>query len=149
MNLSRCIIQRSTSTAMIYREMRSLPDVMVAAGEEIIWDGRYTIVNGRENAIRISACGDDGLSVLQSAGLENIHRASVKSSPALWLQDVIIGIPAIKDHAKVPAGIQVTRHVALFDHILSEYEQVLAASVAKLFGLQGYKRFPVNQIHKN
>ena len=154
MSLGRCIIQRVKTGVTIYREMRSLPDAAVAPGSSIVWDGRYRVSNGAPVPLRIRAAGDDGVAFLQAGGCgDGIHRASVRSSPALMVEGRIAAVPALSHpgphHANVPAGVAVTRHAALFDHILSGYDEILAASVAKLFGLQDYKRFSVNQIDKN
>ncbi|MBA8878251.1 tRNA lysidine(34) synthetase TilS [Phyllobacterium myrsinacearum] len=156
MSLGRCIIQRGKNGATIYREMRSIPDVVVAPDSTLIWDGRYRISNDSNKPVRIVASGEEGLAFLKQGGTENIHRASVKSSPMLICDDKIVAVPALTelgpnlgpDHGKVPEGFEVTRYVALFDHILSGYDEILAASVAKLFGLRDYKRFSVNQIDK-
>lgn len=154
MSLGRCIIQRIKTGVTIYREMRSIPDAAVAPDSTIVWDGRYRVSNGSPVPLSIRAAGDDGVVFLQESGCgDGVHRASVRSSPALVSQGRIVAIPALSylgpHHGNVPAGVAVTRHVALFDHILSGYDENLAASVAKLFGLQDYKRFSVNQIDKN
>jgi tRNA(Ile)-lysidine synthase len=152
MSLGRCILQRGKEKATIFREMRSIPDVVVDPHAVIIWDGRYRITNGSDKPVRIMASSDEGLAFLRDGGIENIHRASVKSSPVLICDGRIVAVPAFPDagphHGNVPAGFDVTRHVALFDHILSGYDETLAASVSKLFGLREYKRFSVNQNHK-
>jgi tRNA(Ile)-lysidine synthase len=153
MSLGRCIIQRVKTGVTIYREMRSIPDAVIAPGCSIVWDGRYRVSNGAPIALRIRAAGDDGVVFLQESGCGNVHRASIASSPALVVEGRIVAVPALPypgpHHGNVPAGVEVTRHVALFDHILSGYDENLAASVAKLFGLRDYKRFSVNQIDKN
>lgn len=149
MSLGRCIIQRVKTGVTIYREMRSIPDAVIAPGCTIVWDGRYRVSNGAPIALRIRAAGDDGVVFLQEGGCGNVHRASISSSPALVVEGRIVAVPAGPHHGNVPAGVEVTRHVALFDHILSGYDENLAAGVAKLFGLQDYKRFSVNQIDKN
>ena len=79
----------------------------------------------------------------------NFHQPSTLSSPAVLLDGAIVDVPAVSNHAKLAEGIFLTRHLALFDHILSGYDEILAQSVAKTFQLQGYKRAPVNQINKN
>ncbi|SDO77651.1 tRNA lysidine(34) synthetase TilS [Phyllobacterium sp. OV277] len=148
MSLGRCIIQRGKTIATIYREMRSIPEIVVEPDSSLIWDGRYRVSNATQKPVLIMAGGDAGLAFLKDGGIGDVHRASVKSSPMLISDGRIMAVPALKDHGNVPAGVVVVRHVALFDHILSGYDEILAASVAKLFGLQDYKRFSVNQIDK-
>ncbi len=149
MTIARCILELKKGKALIYREMRSMPEVTVEPSETVIWDGRYRISNCSDKSLKIVACGAKGLHFLRESGLPNPHGASLQSSPALILDGRIVHVPALNDHAKLPNGISVSRHLALFDHILSGYDELLAQSAAELFQQHGYKHPPVNQINKN
>ncbi|RCW80553.1 tRNA lysidine(34) synthetase TilS [Phyllobacterium bourgognense] len=147
--MNRCVIQLRKDKVLIYREMRSLPSIVLDPGRSVVWDGRYQISNHTNKPMTITATGDKGLGFLGGVHNADFHRPSALSSPAVVVVGEIAGIPAIGDHMKVPNGISVTRYLALFDHILSGYDEILAQSVAETFQLQGYKRSPVNQINKN
>jgi tRNA(Ile)-lysidine synthase len=147
--MNRCVLQLRKDKALIYREMRSLQDINIDPGTIAVWDGRYRVGNHTNRSIKISATGAPGLEFLGDAHPANFHRQSTLSSPALIVDGGIVDVPAVSDHVKLPEGISVTRHLALFDHILSGYDESLAQSVAKTFQLQEYKRSPVNQINKN
>jgi tRNA(Ile)-lysidine synthase len=147
--MNRCVLQLCKSKAVIYREMRSLPDIAIGPNGIAIWDGRYRIGNHTNRLIKISATGVLGLEFLGDAHPANFHRPSTLSSPAVFFDGDIVDVPAVGNHGKLAEGISLTRHLALFDHILSGYDEILAQSVAETFQLQGYKRSPVNQINKN
>ncbi|WP_457298390.1 tRNA lysidine(34) synthetase TilS [Phyllobacterium sp. P5_D12] len=147
--MNRCVIQLCKNKAVIYREMRSLPDIAIEPDGIAIWDGRYRIDNHTNRLIRISATGVLGLKFLGDTHPANFHRPSILSSPTVFVDGNIFDVPAFGNHVKLAEGISLTRHLALFDHILSGYDEILAQSVAKTFQLQGYKRSPVNQINKN
>ncbi|MEK1854810.1 MAG: tRNA lysidine(34) synthetase TilS [Phyllobacterium sp.] len=144
--LSRCVVQLKRDKVLIYREMRSLPELTIAPNETAIWDGRYRICNHCNRPLNVAAGGTEGLRFLEERGYPNFNRASTLSSPALLSDGVVIGMPAAIDHAKLPEGVAVDRYLALFDHILSGYDEILAQSVADIFQVQAY---PVNQINKN
>jgi len=144
--IGRCVLQLKRDKALVYREMRSLPEILIEPEETAIWDGRYRIGNHGDQPLKIVAGGAEGLRFLEENGNSNFHRASTLSSPALLLDGKVIGMPAGSDHAKLPEGITVERHLALFDHILSGYDESLAQSIAEIFQVQAY---PVNQINKN
>ncbi len=147
--INRCVLQSKKDTMLIFREMRSLPITVVEPDMTAIWDSRYRICNRSNQPITVGASGIRGLEVLSDAGHAGFHRASALSSPALYRDNEISSVLAGADHVKLPEGIFVTRHLALFDHVLSGYDEVLAKSVAKLFRLKDYKPSPVNQINKN
>ena len=148
--MNRCVLQLRKDKALIYRERRSLQDIIIDPGTIAVWDGRYRVGNHTNRSIKISATGALELEFLGGdAHPANFHRPSTLSSPALIVDGEIVDVPAVSDHVKLPEGISVTRHLALFDHILSGYDESLAQSVAKTFQLQEYKRSPVNQINKN
>jgi tRNA(Ile)-lysidine synthase len=147
--MNRCVLQLSKDKAVIYREARSLADITVEPDGTAIWDGRYRIGNRTNSSIKISATGALGLKFAGVAHPANFHGLSISSSPAVFLDGDIVDVPAVSNHVKLAEGISLTRHLALFDHILSGYDEILAQSVAKTFQLQGYKRSPVNQINKN
>jgi tRNA(Ile)-lysidine synthase len=132
--LHRCVLQLGSDKAIIYRENRSLPKIVVDPGETALWDGRYRITNRSDRAIKVIAAGRATLN------------PSMVSSPVVHLDNA--GNPVAIDQARL-SGISVARHVALFDHVLSGYDEILAKSVAKLFRLQDYKPSPVNQVNKN
>jgi tRNA(Ile)-lysidine synthase len=147
--MNRCVLQIRKDNVLIYREMRSLANIAIEPDGTAIWDGRYRIGNHTNRLIRISATGVLGLKFLGDTHPANFHRPSILSSPAAFLDGDIVDVPAFGNHVKLAEGISVTRHLALFDHILSGYDEILAQSVAETFQLQGYKRSPVNQINKN
>ncbi|PSH69113.1 tRNA lysidine(34) synthetase TilS [Phyllobacterium brassicacearum] len=142
--LSRCILQRRKGCVLIYREMRSLPEITIEPHQTAVWDGRYRIGNQTPCPLHVTACGADGLDVLKKDGHIMSHRGSALSGPALVNGGKIVAMPP-----NMPQEISVTRHLALFDHILSGYDEILAQSVAEIFQAQSYKRCPVNQINKN
>ena len=135
MNVSRCILQRRKDSVLVYREMRSLPEITIEPYQTAIWDGRYRIVNQTPRVLHVTACGADGLDVLKKNGHIMSHRGSALSGPALVNGGKVVAMPS-----DVPQEIGVTRHLALFDHILSGYDEILAQSVAEIFQVQGYKR---------
>lgn len=141
---SRCILQRKKDNVLIFREMRSVPQITIQPQQCAIWDGRYRIGNQTSRPVGVKACGVDGLHVLRQSEQSISHRAAALSAPVLVWGDKVVGLrPAL------PVGISVFRHLALFDHILSGYDEDLAQSVADIFQVQGYKPSPVNQINKN
>ncbi len=149
MTLGRCVIDSKRSKVLIYREMRSIPQITVEAGQAMIWDGRYRICNDTDKPVQITAMGAGGERSREEGGVSVVPARALQSAPALHFDGEIFGVAANADHAKLPPGIGLMRHLALFDHILSGYDEALAQSVADIFRLQAYKRFPVNQINKN
>lgn len=147
--IARCVLQLKKDRALLYREMRSIPEIVIKPGESALWDGRYRIGNHSNKTLKVIASGTKGLDLLQGSSFAGFHRPSLLSSPALLLDEASTLVPAIADHAKLPEGITVTKHLALFDHILSEYDHTLAQSVAEIFAAGCYKRPPVNQVNKN
>jgi tRNA(Ile)-lysidine synthase len=144
--IGRCVLELKGDTSLIYREMRSMPEITIEPGHTAIWDGRYRIENRSDQQLTIGACGTDGLRFLEENQYPGLYRASVRTCPVVLSNGKVIGAYAGPDHAKLPEGITVTRHLALFDHILSGYDEILAQSVADIFQIQAY---PVNQINKN
>ncbi|MEK1886406.1 MAG: tRNA lysidine(34) synthetase TilS [Phyllobacterium sp.] len=148
-SLGRCVIEVRRDKALILRELRSLPKITVGPGETAIWDGRFRLVNWTQGAVGIEPIGDGRLSLLREERVAVTHWAAVRSSPAISAEGELICLGSCGDHAKLPAGISLARHLALFDHILSGYDVGLAQGLAELFRLPPYKRLPVNQINKN
>lgn len=144
--IGRCVLELKREKALIYREMRSMPEIAVEPGYTAIWDGRYRIENRSDQQFRTVACGTDGVIFLEENGYPGLYRPSVRTCPVVLSDGKIIGAYAGADHAKLPQGVTVTRHLALFDQILSGYDEILAQSVADIFQIQAY---PVNQINKN
>nr|WP_255453096.1 tRNA lysidine(34) synthetase TilS [Phyllobacterium sp. SYP-B3895] len=148
-SLGRCVIEVKRDKAIIYRELRSLPEVSVGAGETAIWDGRYRLTNWTKNPVEIVPVGNGNTGSIEGERPTNSHSGALKSSPAIINEGEMTTVICRDDHAKLPAGIALTRHLSLFDHILSSYDISLARVLAELFCLPPYKDLPVNQINKN
>ncbi len=148
-SLGRCVIEVKRDRAFIYRELRSLPEISVGAGETAIWDGRYRLTNWTKNPVEIVPVGKGNTGSIGEERSTNIHPGALKSSPAIVNEGEITSVICRDDHAKLPAGIALARHLSLFDHILSGYDISLARVLAELFFLPPYKGLPVNQINKN
>jgi tRNA(Ile)-lysidine synthase len=147
--MSRCVLQLKKDAALVYRERRSLTEITIGPEETAIWDGRFRIRNQTQQPLKIVACGAEGRSLPRQKSASKRHRASTLSNLTMLFNGKFISTLGGPDHTKLPGGITVTRHLALFDLILSGYDESLAQSVADIFQVQGYKRSPVNQINKN
>jgi tRNA(Ile)-lysidine synthase len=129
---SRCVFDRRGSTLYLCREDRGLPQVTIAPGTSVLWDGRYEIVNGGTRAAVVGA-----------------GRAVVAAPPLLPTgpDDALPGAVVQRAEASTPrlvegeaARLRVRRVLAPFDKFIPARKLELANSLATAFELE---RFPL------
>ncbi|PYE88702.1 tRNA(Ile)-lysidine synthase [Phyllobacterium leguminum] len=148
LGLGGCIIKRGRHRHHIWREARGLPELLLSSGESSIWDGRYRIANGLSGgkqvriAPLVSMEFDD---FCLNAGIDrtNIRRAAALTGPAVYVDGKLMDIPAVTGGRFLPAGLAMTRHIALFDKILPGHDLALANAVRRLFGFANYPDPPI------
>ncbi|MBB2973538.1 tRNA lysidine(34) synthetase TilS [Mesorhizobium sp. RMAD-H1] len=148
LSLCGCIVQRGARRHRIWREARGLPDVTLAPGACAVWDGRYRIANSisGQASIRITApTAAECNAFCEQKGLErrDFHRAAVLTGPAVHAGGGIIDIPALTGGRFLPAGLAVTRYVALYDKVLPGHDLALANAAARLIGRDLYPEPPI------
>jgi len=148
LSLSGCIVQRGVKRHRIWREGRGLPDLTLVAGESAIWDGRYRVVNdlpGGET-VRIApptAAELHAFCLQKDLERNGFYRAAVLTGPAVHLAGEVVDVPALTEGRFLPAGLAVTRHIALYDKVLPGHDLALANAAAGLFGRETYPQPPV------
>jgi len=118
------------------RERRNLPVMRIEPGQTIIWDGRFRILNEGKASFDVAAPDRKELGdFAKDAGLEitSAQREALLVSPAFYEEGKVLRLPMI-DGQKLPAGISVERHFALFDHVLPGYDFGLANAFEQRFG---------------
>lgn len=118
------------------RERRNLPVMRLEPGQQIIWDGRYRFSNAGNMSFDIGAPDRQSLiDFITNAGLEidSKQQEALLILPAFYEDGKLLQLPAM-DGQKLPRGISVERHFALFDHVLPGYDFGLANAVEKRFG---------------
>ena len=149
MTLGRCVVETRREKVLICREFRSMPRMTIAPGESALWDGRWRIDNALRGEIEITAAGTTREASSAGEDQAALHHGAFRTSPCILVNGEPICVGSRGDHTKLPEGISLVRHLALFDQVLSGYDLGLAGTVAELFSLPPYKRSPVNQINKN
>lgn len=130
--LGGCVIERAHGGRLchlIWRERRNLPDVQVAGGKTMIWDGRYKVYNGGKDPIQLRAVERQrikGFCESHNLDIAGAHSLAMLSSPAIIMNSAIIALPALQADGEWREGIDIKRHFALFDHILSGHDVALA-----------------------
>ncbi|MFC0244095.1 tRNA lysidine(34) synthetase TilS [Falsochrobactrum ovis] len=122
------------------RERRNLPVVNLSLKYPIIWDGRYCFFyKGNEN-FEIRAPGrQELLDYMKSHAIElnKADREALLVLPALYkegkLAHLIFGKPAHL-HKEIRDQLEIKRHFALYDHVLTGYDFGLAAAVERRIG---------------
>lgn len=146
--LGRTIIKRGKHRHHIWREARGLPELVLASGESGIWDGRYRIVNHLtgEALVRVASPSTAELDdFCLNSGIEptDFHRAAALTGPAVTVDGRLVDMPALTGGRFLPAGLEITRHIALFDKILPGHDLALANAVRRLFGFPNYPEPPL------
>ena len=120
------------------RERRNLPVMRLDPGQQIIWDGRFRLIN--EGAVSFEVAAPDRQELndfIKDAGLEidSLQREALLVLPAFYQDGKVSQLPIIKGQ-KLPAGISAEKHFALFDHVLPGYDFGLAKAFEQRFGRQ-------------
>ncbi|PRD43966.1 tRNA lysidine(34) synthetase TilS [Phyllobacterium phragmitis] len=147
LGLGGCIIQFGTKRHRIWREARGLPELVLACGESAAWDGRYRIANnipGGES-VRIappSAAEFDTFCTDRGIERGTFYRAAALTGPGVCVGGEMVDIPSLTGDRFLPAGLTVTRYIALFDKVLPGHDLVLANAAAHLFARGPYPEPP-------
>lgn len=118
------------------RERRNLPVMRLDPGQRIIWDGRYRFTNEDAHSFDIGAPERQELiDFIKNTGreIDSSQREALLVLPALYENGKLSQLPAMIGQ-KLPIGISVERHFAIFDHVLPGYDFGLANAVEKRFG---------------
>ncbi|WP_439271449.1 tRNA lysidine(34) synthetase TilS [Pseudochrobactrum sp. HB0163] len=134
--LHHCVIERVQGAIMIRRERRNLPEMAVAAGQGIIWDGRYSVINKTTLTLTIAS-----VNMRQLSDFLRCHdRAKLPASlparreellvlPAVFVDNLCMAIPALSGLADQNSIVSVKPYFACFDHVLSGYDFEVARVV--------------------
>lgn len=120
------------------RERRNLPVMRLDPGQQIIWDGRFRFHNDGTASLKVAAPDRQELGdFVKGAGLEvdSALREALLVLPAIYEDGKLSQLP-ILDGQKLPAGISIEKHFALFDHVLPGYDFALAKAFEQRFGRQ-------------
>lgn len=120
------------------RERRNLLAMRLDPGQRIIWDGRFSFHNEGTASFEVAAPDRQELGdFIKDAGLEvdTAQREALLVLPAIYEDGKLLQLPT-RDGGKLPAGISIEKHFALFDHVLPGYDFALAKAFEQLFGRQ-------------
>lgn len=146
MTAGRAVVDRRADGLYIYRERRSLTRACIRPGETIVWDRRYRIENRSGTALTVAPAGAEEIARLGNLLVfrdvpPGVVKRAVGAQPML-------SRGAGRDTASLvfgalPDGVTVTRHFALFDVFLPDFDLKLANRCMETFGQLGYGLPPV------
>ncbi len=144
-NLGRSVLDRRADRIFVYREKRGLGRLTLKPGQSAIWDGRYRFENsGADQSFVIAPTPAGQAPTVLRTGVDLpddlppgvLSRAS-GAQPSVF--ETSPG-PAL---AALPDALTVSRHLALFDLFLPEFDLILADRCAGLFGRPDYREPPL------
>jgi len=137
MTAAGCIFEILDNVLHIYRERRNLPELVVAPGETILWDGRFRVTNPHPDAVVVAGyAGADDAGIadkLSPAIPAGIARRAASTRPVCRR----VGEP------DEPADCVVVPAIALFDLFLPDFDWIVAQRCAELMGLPAYPAYPL------
>ncbi|MFT4181888.1 MAG: tRNA lysidine(34) synthetase TilS [Rhizobium sp.] len=108
----------------LMRESRGIQPLVLAAGAEGVWDGRFRIVNSGRSAIRIDVAGTFG------------EGQFAKGLPKGAVQRARVALPHVAGEGEAAATI--TPYMAPFDRFLTRFDLTFANRLAACLGRQPY-----------
>jgi tRNA(Ile)-lysidine synthase len=134
MTMGSAIVERSGSQLRLYREKRNLPGILVAPGEETIWDGRLKITNASSTTY---FCGPVDASRLELAEailgkkLPVRPRAAIGGTPFLNGDGDDLCLPFVKGF-ELPKDVGLSLCCPAIEHFCPEQEFVFLTLVDEL-----------------
>lgn len=139
MTLHHCVIESTAQGLKIWRERRNLPVVAIQAGESVLWDGRYCVMNEADFPINVAAVNAQQLSGylrLHHIETAQLHLDSLLSSPAIFRHGEVAELPAqmpiLSEVMQQNLPVAIKRSFACFDRVLSGYDFDVAKAVKAL-----------------
>lgn len=127
----RVVFDRRREGVFLYRECRGIERLVVQAGGQAIWDGRYRVNNSSRRSIVIGAVGDRGDA--EGQGLRGPALRARKAMPRLRFED---GAPVSGDAASLDAII------APYARFLPRFDLPLANALAHILGATAFSSPP-------
>lgn len=116
----------------LMRESRGIQPLVLAAGAEGIWDGRFRIVNSGRSAIRIEMAGTSA----EGQFAEGLPKGAVQRARA--------AMPHVAGEGKeAGAAAATTPYMAPFDRFLTRFDLTFANRLAACLGRQPYMPPPL------
>lgn len=150
-NLGRSVLDRRADRIFIYRERRGQRRITLRPGETAIWDERYLFWNN--DPVRrfiVAPTVGSGSATRLSGDIEPEELADIPAGVQLGAggaEPTIFAETQDEQHIEkcdiLPSALTVTRHLALFDLFLPEFDRILADKCAGLFGRAAYREPPV------
>ncbi|TCM53582.1 tRNA(Ile)-lysidine synthase [Rhizobium sp. PP-F2F-G48] len=135
-----CVFERRGGRLFVYRERRNLPPpLIVAPGQSLVWDGRFTVENTGAVPLTVKAGGDPALTA----------RLTSRDIPAGIAGRVGRASPQMLSPDGTPAGNEafcLSPVIAPYDTFLPRFDLMIAQSMAAKFGRAPYPACPVDDI---
>ncbi|MFZ1813982.1 MAG: tRNA lysidine(34) synthetase TilS [Rhizobiaceae bacterium] len=99
------VIERSGDVLRLFRELRNLRSMHIAAGETAIWDGRLEIINSGNRSIHVAPLTRRGLADLETerGKLPNTRpRAALLSTPVIHIAGGGLFLPLVESGGEPP-----------------------------------------------
>lgn len=149
MTAARAVIDRRSDGLYIYRERRAIPSADIAAGEAILWDRRYRIENTGDAAVAVEAAGAEEIERARNLAAfggvpAGVARRALGAQPMLTRTGQIGRASLICE--TMPEGVEGSRHFALFDVFLPDFDLISANQCMETFGRLRYGLPPVDAL---
>ena len=144
-NLGRSVLDRRADRIFVYREKRGLGRLTLKPGQFAIWDGRYRFENGdTEQSYVVAPTPSRQTPTVLRAGagpIDDLPPGVLSRAGAA--EPSVFELPSGAALAELPDTLAVSRHLALFDLFLPEFDLILADRCAGLFGRPDYREPPL------
>lgn len=125
-SLGRTVVERRKDVLYIGRDRRNLPVLQAGPAEEIVWDGRFRIVNCTGVPIDIAPAG---------AG------AKQDGVPSRVAQRACATLPAFRQSKTALGQVTTQPFLALFETVLSSFDVAMADTLCRLTTRPLFPRF--------
>ncbi len=123
-SVGNSIVEKVSQKIRVYRETRNLPSLLVAPGEEVLWDNRLRIINKSSMSY---FCGPVDQARLADVEAMLGHKLLVKPRSAISSTPFLCGdgddlyLPFVKGFAK-PANVECRLECAAIEHFCPSYD---------------------------
>lgn len=137
LNAGRVLFDLRREQLFLTRERRDISSLLLAPGDQAVWDGRYRIANDGGEPVTIIAAGARA----QARAAEwfaalppGVAKTAAATLPLCVCGD---GSAVVLPH-EAPPGLRIERFLAPFDRFLPWFDVILARQIASDFGLERY-----------
>ncbi|MCY1666221.1 tRNA lysidine(34) synthetase TilS [Rhizobium sp. SL86] len=135
MTVGRVVFDRRRDRLYLVRESRNLPELAIAAGGTVAWDGRFSLENVNDGEVVIRPCPADRAAA----------SAAFPTLPGSLALQAYRSLPDIIPQEMAANGRTWVRPLlAPYDRFLPQFDLKLAVSLAKQAGLDEFPPSPLN-----